>query len=126
MAPHHQDLRRVENDGISATVYHADKILELFKDCSVQFGLDNIMNIPTSGTGAVHATPRTIVGVYHWNADVSYYINILTSYHQMSLYQACAFSGWLMGNVMSTLTKSSNMKINAIDLNDAGKLGLVN
>ena len=85
-------------DVIYATVYHSDKILDLFKFNSVQFGLENIMNIPTSWTGAVHATPQTIVVVDHWNADVRYHINILTSYHHMSLYQIHAFYGWFMGN----------------------------
>ena len=80
-------------DGISATVKHANKILDLFKDCSVYFRLENIMNIPTSGTGSVHATPQTIGGLDHWNTDVRDCINIRTSYHHMSLDQVRAFSG---------------------------------
>ena len=40
-----------KNDGIYATVKPAGKILDIFKDRSVQFGLDNIMNITMSGTG---------------------------------------------------------------------------
>ena len=80
-------------DSISAAIEHANNILDLFTDRSVQFGLDNIMNIPTSGTGEVHTTPQTIVGVDDWNTDVRYYINILTSYHQLSLDQVRAFSG---------------------------------
>ena len=63
-----------KNYGISATINHADNILDLFKDCSVQFGLDNIMNIPTSGTGAVDAAQRTVVGLDHCNAGCRYYI----------------------------------------------------
>ena len=59
-----------KKDGIYATVEHADKILELFKDRSVQFGLDNIMNILTSGTVAVHSTPQPslawITGMRTW------------------------------------------------------------
>ena len=115
-----------KKDGISATIKHTDKILDLFKDCSVQFRLDNTMNTPTSRTGAVHTNPRTILGVYHWNADVRDYINTLTSYHQMSLDQVCAFSGWFIGNKMSSLTKSSDMKTNATNPNEAGNIGLVN
>ena len=72
------------------------------------------MNIPMSGTGAFHATPKTTVGVDYWNADVMDYINIITSYHQISLDQARAFYGWFMGNKKSSLTKSSDMNINAI------------
>ena len=94
--------------GISATAKHAKNILDLFRDHSVQFGLENIMNIPTYGTGSVHAAPRTIVGVEHWNADIRDYINILTSYHQISLDQFRAFYGWFMGDKTSSLNKSKN------------------
>ena len=73
----------MEKDGIYATVEHAKNILDFFKDSSFQFGLLNIMNIPTFGTGEVHATPKTIVGVDNLNADMRDYINILTSYLQI-------------------------------------------
>ena len=43
------------------------------------------MSIPTSGTGAVHSNPKIVVGVDHWNVNVRDYINILMSYHQLSL-----------------------------------------
>ena len=46
-----------KKDGISATTKHANKILDILKDHSVQFGLENITSIPTYGTGSVHATP---------------------------------------------------------------------
>ena len=84
------------------------------------------MNIPTSGTGAVHANPQTIGGLDHWNADVRDYINIFTSYHQLYLDQVRAFSGWFMGDETPTLTKFSDTKINTINLNEAGNFSLVN
>ena len=113
-----------KKDGISATVKHSDKILDLFNNCSVQFRLDNIMNIPTSRTGEFHATPQTFIGMDHWNMDVMGYINILTSYHQLYLYQVRALSGWIMGNETSSLTKFSDMNINAINPNEARNFGL--
>ena len=79
--------------GIYATVEHAENILELFKDRSVQFGMDNIMNIPTSGIGAVHTTPKETVSGDQWNVDMRDYIKIITSYHQLSLDQVHAFFG---------------------------------
>ena len=54
------------------------------------------------------------------------YINILTSYHLLSLDQVLAFSGWFIYGKMSTLTNSSDMKINVIDTNEDGNLGLMN
>ena len=84
------------------------------------------MNIPTSMTGAVHTTPKSIVGADHCNAELGDYINILTSYHQMSLDQVRAFFGCFMGDETSTLTNSSDMKINSINPNDSRNLSLVN
>ena len=84
------------------------------------------MNIPTSRTGAVQGSPQTTVGIYHWNLYVREYINILTTYQQLSLDQVRAFYGWFMGDAMSTLTKYSDMNINTINLNEAGNLVLVN
>ena len=69
--------------------------------------MDNIMNILTSRILADHATPQTIVDVDYWNADVEDYINILTSYHKLSLDQVRAFYRWFMGNKISTLAKAS-------------------
>ena len=85
-----------------------------------------MMKILTSGTGEVQTNRLTIFGIDHWNADVRDYINIPVSYHQMSLYQVHAFSRWFIGKETSSLTKSSNMKINAIGPNKAINLGLVN
>ena len=114
-----------KKDGISTTVKHSDKILDLFNNCSVQFRLDNIMNTPTSRIVAVHATPQTIVVVDHWNANVRDYTQTITSYQQLFIYQVCVFSGWFMGDEISTLAKSSDMNIISIGPNEDGNLGLV-
>ena len=57
VAAHHQDLRRVKNYGIYATLEHANNIMDLFKYRYVHFGLENIMHIPTSGIREVDAAP---------------------------------------------------------------------
>ena len=76
--------------------------------------------------GAVNAAPLITVGLYHWNADVRDYINILTSYHHILHDQEHAFSRWFTGNKTSTLTKSTGMKLNTIYPNEASNFGLVN
>ena len=58
--------------------------------------------------------------------DSYYWVTWDLHYQQLSLDQVRAFSGWFMGNKTSTLTKYSDMKINAINLNEAGNLVLVN
>ena len=68
-----------KKDGISTTVEHANNILDIFKDRSVQFGLENIMTIPTSGTESVNIDPQNIIGLDYYNADMKYYIKILMS-----------------------------------------------
>ena len=74
-----------KKDGISVTMENSDKILDLFKDRFIQFGMENIMNIPTSRMLELDAAPETIAGIDHWNSDVRYYINIHMPYPQMSL-----------------------------------------
>ena len=115
-----------KKESTSATVDHADKVLDLFKDRAVQFGLDNIMNVPTSGTGKVENNPRLILGKDQWNAELGTYINVLTSYHQLTLDQVRAFSGWFMGDESSKLETSSTMKVEPIYPNIQGNIGLVN
>jgi len=115
-----------KKESTAATVDHADKVLDLFKDRAVQFGLDNIMNVPTSGTGKVEDNPRLILGKDQWNAELGTYINVLTSYHQLTLDQVRAFSGWFMGDESSKLETSSTMKVEPIDPNKEGNVGLVN
>ena len=65
-------------------------------------------------------------GTDHWNVDMRDCINIVTSYHKLSLDQFGAFSGWFMGRKTSTLTKLYDMNINLIDPEDNVNLGLVN
>ena len=47
-----------EKYSVYPTVEQANKILDLFKYCSVQFELENIINNPTSGTGADDDAPQ--------------------------------------------------------------------
>ena len=44
-------------------VQNADKLMDLFKDRKVQFGLDSICTVPTSGTGNTYPYSCTIAGV---------------------------------------------------------------
>ena len=75
----------------------ADKLMDLFKDCNVQFVLDRIIDILTTGTGVVRTAARTIFGINHWNANLSDYKNLLSLFYWMILDQVRAFSGWFMG-----------------------------
>ena len=63
---------------IVVTVENAEKLMDLFKDHKAQFGLNSIMQIPTMGTVAVETATQTIINIDQWNANLSYYKNLLT------------------------------------------------
>ena len=63
---------------IALTVENADKLMDLFKYRTIQFGLNSIMKIMTTGTVAFKTSAQTIVEVDQWNANLRYYKNLLT------------------------------------------------
>ena len=95
-------------------VDNTDKMTDLFNDRTIQLCLDSTMKITTEGTGAVKSTARTIVGVDHYNTNLSDYKNVLTQFHRMNLNQVRTFSGWFTGEESSSLVTSLDMKIKAM------------
>ena len=87
------------------TVANAETILDLFKDQATQYGLDHIINVPTTGTGRVEAQARTLVGINYHNADLGNLKNLLKDIHALTIDHMRAYSGWYMGDDNSTLTK---------------------
>ena len=111
---------------VACTVDSADLLMDLFKDRQTVFGLDVLLRVPTLGLGRPSANPRTLVGVDHWDADLSEYKNILVDIHSVTLLQVRCWSGWFMGDENQDLLVSTDMKIKAIDPNKVGNQGLVN
>ena len=54
---------------LSPTTDNSEAIADIFKDWANQFGFDPIINVPSSGTGAVESNPRIIAGVDYCNMD---------------------------------------------------------
>ena len=71
--------------------------MDLFKDRKVQFGLDSICTVPTSGTGNTYPYPRTITGVEYQYTDLLDPFELLKDIHTLTLDHVRAFSGWFMG-----------------------------
>ena len=55
-----------------------DKLMDLFKYHTIQFFLNSIIKNPNAVTGAFETAAQTIVGVDHWNVNLSDYKNLLT------------------------------------------------
>ena len=108
------------------TIVNAKAILDLFNDRATQYGLDHIVNVPTTATGRVESQSWTLVGIDYHNAILGNLKNLLKDIHALTTYHVRAYSGWYMGDENSTLTASTDMVIKAIDPNAAGNLGLVN
>ena len=114
---------------LSLTTDKSEAIADLFKDRAGQFGIDLIINVPSSGTGAVEVNPRIVAGVDCCNMDIDNTINILKEPHKLTLKTVREYSAWFMGDGSSTRTiphTSSDMVIKAVDPNKAGNPGLVN
>ena len=101
-------------------------ILYLFKDRAIQYGLDHIINIPTTRTGRVKAQARTLVGIDYHNSDLGNLKNLLKDIHGLTTDHVRAYLGWYMGEYNTNLTTLIYMVIKAINPNSAGNLGLVN
>ena len=70
--------------------------MDLFKDRQTQFGLDPLMMVPTTGTGAIMAIHRTITGEDYWDADTANFKSVLPNSHALRLDQVKAWYGWFM------------------------------
>ena len=94
-----------------------------------QFGFDPIINVPSSGTGAIEVNHRIVAGIDYCNMDLGNTINILKEPLKLTLKTVREYSAWFMGDESSTQTiphTSSDMVINAVDPNKTGNPVLVN
>ena len=101
-------------------VANSKKILDLLKYRTAQFGLNYIMQVMTMGTGAVETQPRVYTIPDYWNDELDTHRNVLKNIHVLTIEHVHTFSGWFMGETLSTLTASADMTINAIDPNESG------
>ena len=82
------------------------------------------MDIPTTGTGAVESAPKTIGGKDYANANLGNFVSFLDKIHQVNLDDVRNFNGWYFGVSNLKLAVSANMKIDPLDPNAIGNLGL--
>ena len=83
---------------LSLTTDNSKAISDLFKKRAGQFGSDPIINVPSSGNGAVEANPRIVAGVNYCNMDLDDTINILKEPHKLTLKIVREYSAWFMGD----------------------------
>ena len=84
------------------------------------------MDIPTTGMGAVESAPKTIGGKDYVNTNLGNFVSFLKKIHQVNLVNVRNFEGWYFGGPSSKLAVSANMKIDSLDPNAIGNMGLVN
>ena len=85
-----------------------------FKDKEIHYSLDDIFRVPKSGTGVADANPHTLPGSEVYNSDLAYFTNLLEDYHHLTDKQVMNFSGWIYGNEIQKLEKSTDMVVKAI------------
>ena len=82
---------------LSLTPDNFESTVDLFKDRAGQFGFDPIINVPSSGTGAVEANPHIVADVDYYNMDLDNTINILKEPHKLHLKTVREYSAWFYG-----------------------------
>ena len=112
--------------GVAVTVANTEALQDLIRDRVTSYGLDRSMDIPTTGTGAVESAPKTIGGKDYTNSNLGNFVSFLDNIHQVNLDYVRNFKGWYSGGPNLTLAISANMKIDPLDPNAIGNLGLVN
>ena len=69
------------------------RMIDLFKDKEIQYGLDNILRVPKSGTSVADANPHTLPGSEVYNIDLADFTNLLEDYHHLTDNQVVILSG---------------------------------
>ena len=110
--------------GVAVTVANTEALQDLIQDKVASYGLERLMYIPTTGTGAVESAPKTIGGKDYANANLGNLVSFLDKIHMVTLVDVQNFEGWYFGGPSSKLADSANMKIEPLDPNAIGNLGL--
>ena len=112
---------------LDMNVTNSKAIIELFQDKAITFCWMGHMNIPTAGTGMVHAVPATTpAGNPKFNADISDYKNLVDDFSHITLEQVMAFASWFMGDEhQPRAVRRATLKMKYIDVNAPGNSGLV-
>eukprot|EP00957_Ditylum_brightwellii_P031289 2371665-Ditylum_brightwellii.AAC.1 len=72
---------------LTCTTDLANQLMDLFRDCQTQFGLDILLRIPMKGKGKIEVNPCTLAGVKHWDADLQEFKNLLMDIHSVNFDQ---------------------------------------
>lgn len=124
-----RDVVETEEDQVrlDMNVTNSKAIIELFQDKAITYAWMGYMNIPTAGTGMVHAVPATTpAGNPKYNADLSDFKNLVDDFSHITLEQVMAFASWFMGDDhQPRAVRTSSLKMKYIDVNAAGNPGLV-
>ena len=99
---------------VTGNVEIFDKLMYLFKEFQTQFGLDPLLMVPTSGTGAIRSNPCTTSGEDYWDADIANFKGVLINIHALSLDQVQAWYGQFMDRESQYIWINNGMMIKAI------------
>ena len=100
--------------------------MDLFKYKYIQYGLDNIFRVLKSGTGVADTNNSTLPGSEVYNVNMADFTNLLEDYYHLTDKQVMDFSGWIYGNEIKKLGKSTDMAVKAINTNAEGNQGMLN
>ena len=77
--------------GVAVTVANEEALRDLIRDKVALYGLDRLVGIPTTGTGAVESVPKIIGGKDYANANLGNFVSFLYNIHQVTLVDVWSF-----------------------------------
>ena len=81
---------------VTINVRKTKNLMDPLKDRNTQLGLDPMMMVSTSVTGAIKAIPCTISGEDYWDAEIPDFKSVIVDTYVLILYQVRAWYGWFM------------------------------
>ena len=79
--------------GVDVIVANAEALQYLIRDKVASYGLYHLMDIPTTGTGAVESAPKTIGGKDYENSNLGNFVSLPGKIHQVTLVDVQSFEG---------------------------------
>ena len=89
--------------GVAVIVANTEALQNLIWDKVASYGLDRLMDIPTTGAGAVESAPEMIGSKDYANANLGNFVSFLDKIHQVTLVDVQSIEGWYFGGPSSKL-----------------------
>ena len=115
--------------GVDISMDNEEAIVRLFELKEKSYGFSNILHVPTSGTGAPHANPLSLLtGEEIYSADLGNHLSMISDFPNLTTDHVLAWDAYIYGDVNAGLVKlppNTPRVAKLLDRKAAGNLGLI-